>query len=378
MITRTLGELVSVEVVRGVGLWRVEVDPNELESAIINLAVNARDAMPDGGNLTLDTANVHIDEAYALQHAEVTHGQYVLISVSDTGMGMDAKTLSQAFEPFFTTKPAGHGTGLGLSQVYGFVKQSGGHINLYSELGEGSTVKIYLPRWGGSHEAADIAPQEPVPEADAAEVILVLEDDDDVRTHSVESLRELGYTVIEAHNGPAALELIRKQPRLDLLFTDVVLPGGMTGAQVAARPSRYVLDCRPCSPPAMPEMQSSTTGGPTEAFISLQSPSVIETWRRRCAMSSIARALQHNVAAEAGIQCSGAEPAGLPACEGSVGAAFARWPVRPDCSRCFFLLTEERAYDAITTLLRVSGLNAKLAVVLHVLTRLTTMSARAA
>ncbi|AXK82299.1 PAS domain S-box protein [Pseudolabrys taiwanensis] len=246
LITRTLGELVSVEVVRGVGLWRVEVDPNELESAIINLAVNARDAMPDGGNLTLETANVHIDEAYALQHAEVTPGQYVLISVSDTGMGMDAKTLSQAFEPFFTTKPAGHGTGLGLSQVYGFVKQSGGHINLYSELGEGSTVKIYLPRWGGSHEAADIAPQEPVPEADVAEVILVLEDDDDVRTHSVESLRELGYTVIEAHNGPAALELIRKQPRLDLLFTDVVLPGGMTGAQVAAqavalRPGLQVL-----------------------------------------------------------------------------------------------------------------------------------------
>ncbi|MET3973647.1 signal transduction histidine kinase/CheY-like chemotaxis protein [Bradyrhizobium sp. S3.9.1] len=246
MIHRTLGETIAVETVLGAGLWRVEADPNELEAAILNLAVNARDAMPNGGRLTLETGNAHIDEAYVAAHSEVVAGQYVVISVSDAGVGMDPQTVAQAFEPFFTTKPVGKGTGLGLSQVYGFVKQSGGHVKIYSEVGQGTTVKIYLPRLAGeaSHDAA---PEEMLnPEAGQEETVLVVEDDEEVRAYSVESLRELGYRVLEAHDGPAALRALDRQPRVDLLFTDVVLPGGMTGAQLAAqaravRPSLKVL-----------------------------------------------------------------------------------------------------------------------------------------
>jgi PAS domain S-box-containing protein len=233
MVHRTLGETVAVETVLAAGLWQVEADGNELEAAILNLAVNSRDAMPGGGQLTIETTNAHLDEAYAASFAEISPGQYVSISISDTGQGMDAKTVTRAFEPFFTTKPVGSGTGLGLSQVYGFVKQSGGHVKIYSEVGEGTTVKIYLPRL-----TAGVAPTEdeatgPVPDGDGEETLLVLEDDDDVRAYSVDILRELGYRVIEAHDGPSALRLLVRQARVDLLFTDVILPGGMTGAQVA-------------------------------------------------------------------------------------------------------------------------------------------------
>jgi CheY-like chemotaxis protein len=177
----------------------------------------------------------------------VAAGQYVSISVSDTGIGMDAETAARAFEPFFTTKPVGRGTGLGLSQVYGFVKQSGGHVKIYSEVGQGTTVKIYLARLISSADAlaeADIV--DPALDGDGSETILVVEDDDDVRTYSIEVLRELGYRVIEAHDGPSALRLLERQTSLELLFTDVVLPGGMTGAQLAEqarllRPSLRVL-----------------------------------------------------------------------------------------------------------------------------------------
>ncbi len=235
LLHRTLGETVAVETVRGAGLWRVEADPTELEAAILNLAVNGRDAMPDGGRLTIETTNAHIDEAYATVHAEVIPGQYVVLSVSDDGTGMDASTVAQAFEPFFTTKPVGKGTGLGLSQVYGFVKQSGGHVKIYSEPGQGTTVRIYLPRLVGSGAEAHPSEEMLLPEGTREETILVLEDDDDVRTYSVEALRELGYRVVEAHDGPSALRLLERQPRVDLLFSDVILPGGMTGAQVAAQ-----------------------------------------------------------------------------------------------------------------------------------------------
>jgi PAS domain S-box-containing protein len=246
MIHRTLGETISVETVLGAGLWRVEADPAELEAAIVNLAVNARDAMPNGGRLTIETSNAHIDEAYVASHTEVVPGQYVAVAVTDTGIGMDADTIAQAFEPFFTTKAIGKGTGLGLSQVYGFVKQSGGHVKIYSEVGQGTTAKLYLPRLAvvgdGEEDAGDL----PSPEAALEETILVLEDDDDVRRYSADSLRELGYRVIEAHEGPSALRLLEREPRVDLLFTDVVLPGGLTGAQVAAqaralRPTLKVL-----------------------------------------------------------------------------------------------------------------------------------------
>ena len=234
LLHRTLGETITVEAVRGAGVWRVEVDPTGLESAILNLAVNARDAMPDGGRLTIETANAHLDEAYARTHSEVRPGQYVVLAVSDTGVGMDQATIAQAFEPFFTTKPVGQGTGLGLSQVYGFVKQSGGHLKIYSEVGQGTSIKLYLPRLERAATEADLPIEPRIPEGTAAELILVLEDDDDVRAHSVEVLAELGYRVIEASDGPTALRLLRRQAHVDLLFTDVVLPGGMTGAQVAA------------------------------------------------------------------------------------------------------------------------------------------------
>jgi PAS domain S-box-containing protein len=235
MIHRTLGETVAVETVLAAGLWQIEADANELEAAILNLAVNARDAMPEGGRLTIETSNAHIDEAYAATLPEVTPGQYVLVCVSDTGMGMDADTVGKVFEPFFTTKPVGRGTGLGLSQVYGFVKQSGGHVKIYSEVGQGTSVKIYLPRLTAAGEPDEVPQDEPEPEGGSEETILVVEDDDDVRTYSVEILRELGYRVLEAHDGLSALRLLERQTRVDLLFTDVVLPGGMTGAQVALR-----------------------------------------------------------------------------------------------------------------------------------------------
>jgi PAS domain S-box-containing protein len=235
LLNRSLGETIEVEIVRSAGLWRVESDPNELESAILNLAVNARDAMPEGGRLTIETTNAHIDELYAAKHAEVHPGQYVALSISDSGSGMDPETLRRAFEPFFTTKPVGKGTGLGLSQVYGFVKQSGGHVKIYSELGQGTTVKMYFPRLQGSISEVDVQPAAAVPEGTREELILVVEDEDSVRTHSVEVLRELGYHVFEASDGPSALRVLERETRIDLLFTDVVLPGGMTGAQVAAR-----------------------------------------------------------------------------------------------------------------------------------------------
>jgi signal transduction histidine kinase len=235
LLDRSLGETIAIEIVRGAGLWKVESDPNALESAILNLAVNARDAMPQGGRLTIETTNAHLDDTYAIAHAEVRAGQYVALSISDTGVGMDAETVSRAFEPFFTTKPVGKGTGLGLSQVYGFVKQSGGHVKIYSETGQGTTVKIYLPRLERSVDEPDTLSSTLVPEGTREETILVVEDEESVRLYSVEALRELGYRVIEAPDGLAALQLLERQTRIDLLFTDVVLPGGMTGAQLAAR-----------------------------------------------------------------------------------------------------------------------------------------------
>jgi signal transduction histidine kinase/CheY-like chemotaxis protein len=235
LLHRSIGETISVETVLSAGVWRTEADPNQLESALLNLAVNARDAMPAGGKLTIETANTHIDEGYAANQAEVSPGQYVVVCVSDTGLGMDKATIARVFEPFFTTKEPGKGTGLGLSQVYGFVKQSGGHVQVYSEQGQGTTVKIYLRRLLGEASQEDIIPAAIVPEGTKGETILVVEDDDDVRAYSVDILRELGYRVVEAHDGPSAVRLLERQAKVDLLFSDVVLPGGWTGAQTASQ-----------------------------------------------------------------------------------------------------------------------------------------------
>jgi PAS domain S-box-containing protein len=239
LLRRTLGEAIAVETVLAGGLWRTHADSNELESAILNLAINARDAMPEGGRLTIETANVHLDERYATRHAEVAPGHYVVVAITDTGTGMSKEVLAQAFEPFFTTKEIGQGTGLGLSQVYGFVKQSGGHVKIYSEPGQGSTVKVYLPRLLAHDDDGETADRvDATPVDDRTQTILVVEDDDDVRAHSVEILNELGYRVLEAPNGQAALEIMDRQPEVALLFTDVGLPGGMNGRQLAEEARR--------------------------------------------------------------------------------------------------------------------------------------------
>ncbi len=237
LLFRAIGETVAVETVLGSGLWRVEADSNQLENALLNLAVNSRDAMPDGGKLTIETANTHLDRSYAQHNSGVAPGQYVVICISDTGSGMDAETAERAFDPFFTTKEVGKGTGLGLSMVYGFVKQSGGHLKIYSEQGEGTTIKIYLPRHHGDEvEVEDKVAPDFAPQGEDSETILVCEDDDDVRAYSAQSLRELGYHVIEAADGQSALRLLESaEGNVDLLFTDIVLPGGMTGAIVAER-----------------------------------------------------------------------------------------------------------------------------------------------
>lgn len=233
LLHRTLGETIEIESVLAPRLWSVEADPNQLENAILNLAINARDAMPEGGKLTIETANTHLDRDYSSKNPEVAAGQYAVICISDTGVGMDSETAVKAIEPFFTTKEVGKGTGLGLSMVYGFVKQSGGHLKIYSEPNEGTTVKMYLPRFVGKRgEESEERPFGAI-ESQGEELILVCEDDEDVRAYSAEVLRELGYQVLEAADGPAALSLLRANPNVDLLFTDVVLPGGITGAELA-------------------------------------------------------------------------------------------------------------------------------------------------
>jgi PAS domain S-box-containing protein len=233
LLRRALGETIELETVLGSGIWSVSVDANQLEAALINLAVNARDAMPEGGKLTIETANAFLDEGYAAANTEVKSGQYALIAVSDTGIGMTAEVREKAFEPFFTTKEPGQGTGLGLSQVYGFMKQSGGHVKIYSEPREGTTVKLYLPRLVGAEIEEPRQESATAPRSTGSESILVVEDDEDVRTFTADVLRELGYRVAVAHDGQAALRMLEQLTDVDLVFTDVGLPNGMNGRQLA-------------------------------------------------------------------------------------------------------------------------------------------------
>ena len=225
LLGRTLGENISIETIRGGGLWPTEADRAELESALLNLAINARDAMQAGGKLTIETGNASLDEAYCATADGVKPGQYVMIAISDTGVGMSRELIGKAFDPFFTTKPAGSGTGLGLSQVDGFVRQSGGHVRIYSEVGEGTTVKIYLPRsFAGSRPPAGEARPPESPKG-SLETVLVVEDDAEVRSFVTDTLRGLNYRVLEAADGDGALVLVRQTERIDLLLTDVVMPG---------------------------------------------------------------------------------------------------------------------------------------------------------
>nr|WP_256731292.1 CHASE3 domain-containing protein [Sphingomonas sp. dw_22] len=232
MLRRSLGEHIAVETVLSGGLWRAFVDAPQLESAILNLAVNARDAMGERGRLTIETSNASLDASYAEQHVEVDPGQYVLIALTDTGSGMSPEVMSKAFEPFFTTKKVGEGTGLGLSQVHGFLKQSRGHIKIYSEVGVGTTVKLYLPRdtSAGAHGVEPARQSQKIVDR-AAHTVLIVEDDPGVRSFVVSAARELGFGVIEADNAVVALERLEAHPQISILLTDVVMPG-VTGRQL--------------------------------------------------------------------------------------------------------------------------------------------------
>ena len=246
LLRRTLGEKIRVETVLAGGLWRARADVAQLESAVLNLAINGRDAMPDGGTLTIETANAHLDDAYAAANVEVTAGQYVMIAVSDTGTGMDSNTRARAFEPFFTTKERGQGTGLGLSMTFGYVKQIGGHINIYSEVGHGTVVKIYVPRATGEMAPELQLATPPVHAPGGGPVVLVVEDDPVVRDFALSACMEIGCTVYQAGDAREAMAVLEAHRDIQLLFTDVGLPGGMNGRQLAAvatglRPDLKVL-----------------------------------------------------------------------------------------------------------------------------------------
>ena len=234
LLRRTIGEATRLEIVTAGGLWQTLCDPHQLESAILNLTINARDAMPNGGQLTIETCNAHLDSAYAARSRDVRPGQYICICVTDTGTGMSADTIAKAFEPFFTTKPIGQGTGLGLSMIYGFARQSEGYAKIYSEVGRGTTIKLYLPRYYGEGEDAEenAAQLEEAHRAEQGEVVLVVEDETTVRDLVVEVLDDLGYRALEAADGPAGLKVLESNARIDLLVTDVGLPG-MNGRQLA-------------------------------------------------------------------------------------------------------------------------------------------------
>ena len=238
MLRRTLGEQVTVELHPDPGLWPVKVDPAQLDEAILNLAINARDAMPKGGTISIETHNVRLDRAYTAANPDATPGEHIQLSISDTGAGMSPQVIERCFEPFFTTKGIEKGTGLGLSMVYGFVRQSGGHIKIYSEVGHGTTAKIYLPRSDGG-SVADVRPaaadRAPAP---GTELVLMVEDNKDLRTVTLKQLIDLGYRTLDAENARVALNILAERPDIDLLFTDIVMPGGMTGTELAREARR--------------------------------------------------------------------------------------------------------------------------------------------
>jgi len=233
LIRRTIGPNLTMETVLAAGVWNCICDPNQLENAILNLCINARDAMPRGGTLTVETANTWVDDT-AAKERDMEPGQYVAICVSDTGSGMSADVMAQAFDPFFTTKPTGQGTGLGLSMVYGFAKQSNGQVRIYSELGQGTTVKVYLPRHSGNlEEQADYAQSAELPRAGEGETVLVVDDEPTIRMLIGDTLSELGYQGIEVADAASGLKVLESDVKIDLLITDVGLPGGMNGKEMA-------------------------------------------------------------------------------------------------------------------------------------------------
>jgi signal transduction histidine kinase len=241
LLRRTLGEAILVETVAGAGLWRARIDVPQLESVLVNLGINARDAMPEGGRLTLEASNTYLDAVYAEHEDDVTPGQYVMIAVTDTGVGMTPEVMAQVFEPFFTTKPVGQGTGLGLSQAHGFIKQSGGHIRLHSEVDRGTTVKLYLPRSMEDAPAHTAAIERSADASRRNVTILVVEDEPGVREFAVEALVDLGFDVLASDGADEALRLLGAHPQIRVLLTDVVMPG-VTGKALAVEAQRRRRD----------------------------------------------------------------------------------------------------------------------------------------
>ena len=237
LLHRTIGEQVKITLIPAIGLWNALIDPPQLEAAVLNLVINARDAMPAGGNIIIETCNTRLDADYASREREVLPGEYVVIAVSDQGTGMTPEVLAQAFEPFFTTKEVGQGSGLGLSMVYGFAKQSGGHVKIICEPNQGTVVKMYFPRASAilSGAAAQLGLEQP---RGGTEHLLLVEDEALVREHVAQQLRALGYRVTTADSGAQALEVLHRGEYFDLLFTDVVMPGGMTGPELATHARR--------------------------------------------------------------------------------------------------------------------------------------------
>lgn len=245
LVRRTVGPAIEVQTVQAGGLWPAMVDANQLENALLNLCINARDAMPTGGTITIETANRWLDDRTAREHG-LDAGQYVTICVSDTGTGIEKDLLDRVFDPFFTTKPMGQGTGLGLSMVYGFARQSNGHVRIYSEVGQGTMVCVYLPRHRGEADEGAEPAASVVASAEAGETVLVIDDEPSVRMLIVDALSDMGYACVEAGDGPSGLRLLESRERIDLLITDVGLPGGLNGRQVAdaaraARPDLRIL-----------------------------------------------------------------------------------------------------------------------------------------
>jgi CheY-like chemotaxis protein len=233
MLKRVLGENISVSGLPSLNLWPALVDPSQVEDAMLNLAINARDAMPNGGQLVIETRNISLDADYVALNPEAVPGDYVMFSVADTGEGITPDVLERVFEPFFTTKEMGKGTGLGLSMIYGFVKQSGGHIKIYSEVGHGTTVRIYLPRARPGDGDLIAAPMHEAPAPVGRETVFVVEDNIDVRRVAVRIMKELGYGVVEAENADLANAMLENGAAVDVLFTDIVMPGKLTGYDLA-------------------------------------------------------------------------------------------------------------------------------------------------
>ncbi len=291
MLERTLGEDICFESTLAPGLWPALADPSQLEHAILNLAVNARDAMPKGGRLVIETSNMRLDENYAAQNADIAPGDYASIIVTDSGTGMPPEVVERVFEPFFTTKEVGKGTGLGLSMVYGFVKQSGGHVKIYSEVEHGTSIRIYLPRAERHAPAAvDAVAATGTPVAPSGITIMVVEDDPAVRKMAVSTLENLGYRVRQAPDGCSALEILRGGEPIDLLFTDMVMPNGMSGQDLirAARELR-------------PTMRTLLTSGYSEQFIKPQQdadrnlPLLNKPYRQDMLATAVRRALSRSV-----------------------------------------------------------------------------------